>query len=65
MITFKANERLFYANSQDIANGDHLPDVNGCVTENKIKLQNGDVLLNIESMDIYFYDKELKVWNMA
>lgn len=65
MITFKSDSRLFYANNQDIANGDHLPNEKGCITENKIKLLNGDILLNVETLDMYLYDKELKKWNLV
>ena len=54
--------RTFYANSQDISLGKHLPDANGYMTNTRIKLRNADALMNLETGDIMFFDLEMQMW---
>lgn len=54
--------RLFIGNSQDIANGDHLPTDKGTMKCNRIVLKNGDKLFIINTATVLMYDLENKTW---
>lgn len=54
--------KVFYANSNDIALGKHLPDANGYMVDTRVKLKNADSLMNIETGDIMFFDADNNMW---